>query len=84
MMRQMAGVPGSLVVSTAAATHTFELSLVEITRSLEAAEWRLAALVPYTRLAESHLQELRETRLLVEAVRATGRGIAPGPGAEAG
>jgi hypothetical protein len=61
-----------------------EPSLVGIARSLKAAQERLAALAPHTRLAEPHVQELREIRRLVAALRVTGRGIVPGPGAEEG
>ena len=61
-----------------------EPSLVEITRSLKAAEERLAALASHTRLAEPHVQELREIRRLVTALSATGRGIDPWPAAEEG
>ena len=42
-----------------------EQSLVEIAHSLNEAEERLAALAPYTRLAEPYVRELREIRLLV-------------------
>jgi hypothetical protein len=42
-----------------------EQSLVEIARSLDEAEQRLAALAPYTRIAEPYLRELREIQLLV-------------------
>jgi hypothetical protein len=45
-----------------------EPSLIEIDRSLKAVEERLAALAPQTRLAEPHVRELREIRLLVAAI----------------
>ena len=42
--------------------------LVGIVRSLEVVEERLTALAPHTRLAEPHVQELREIRALVMAL----------------
>jgi hypothetical protein len=77
MMRCLLGAPRSPGGST-------EPSLVGIAGSLKVAEERLAALAPHTRLAEPYVGELREVRRLVETLRATGRGIAQGPGAEAG
>jgi hypothetical protein len=45
-----------------------EPSLVEIARSLNEAEERLAALAPYTPLAEPYVRELREIRRQVAAL----------------
>jgi hypothetical protein len=73
-MRCLAGAPKSPGGST-------EPSLGGIAGSLKVAEERLAALAPHTRLAESYVSELREIRRLVATLRATGRGIAQGPGA---
>ena len=42
-----------------------EQSVVEIARSLNEAEEHLAALAPYTRLAEPYVRELRDIGLLV-------------------
>ena len=39
--------------------------LVGIARSLEVVEERLTALAPHARLAEPHVQELREIRALI-------------------
>jgi hypothetical protein len=58
-----------------------EPSLVGIADRLKVAEERLAALAPHTRLTEPYVRELHEIRRLVATLRATGRGIAPGPGA---
>ena len=56
-----------------------EPSLVGIAGSLKVAEERLAALAPYTRLAEPYVRELHEIRRLMATLRANGRGIAEGP-----
>ncbi len=53
-------------------------SLVEIARSLQAVDEQLAALTPYTRLAEPYLRELREIRLQITALLARPQSLAPG------
>ena len=60
--------PGSAVVSTVAQSRSLEASLTEIASNLKAVEERLTALAPHTRLAEPHVQELREIRALVMAL----------------
>ena len=65
MRRCLVVAPGATVVSTVGDARSLESSLVEIARSLEVAEERLAALAPHTHLAEPHVRELRKVRLLL-------------------
>ena len=66
--RSFVAAPGSAVRSTMAQSRGLEASLTEIASNLKAVEELLTTLPPHARLAEPHVQELRETRAMVMAL----------------
>ena len=70
--------PGPRMGSRGRPASSGEPSLIAIASSLEAAEKTLVALAPHTRLAEPHVQELREIRLQIAALLSHPESAAPG------